>query len=154
MKTAIKYLTIALTSMAVMSGCVEEGTPADQDGAEELEEYVGTAIDDSPGDFEAAARSLQQDCGLVTCTVRLNRAWTKKAQSASAITTISSAACNLIGSPPGIVVCKAALKGIGVVVSNRAKKYYAAGNCIGIRYPKVGGPGVPVEVKLNSYNCQ
>ncbi|MEZ4358921.1 MAG: hypothetical protein R3B48_01990 [Kofleriaceae bacterium] len=154
MKNVTAYLALALATTISLSGCVDDDA-VDQDGVEEPEETIGTAGDDTAGDLEAAARSLQHDCGIVTCTIRLNRAWTKRAQSASAITSIASSACALIALPPGVIACKAALTGIGLVVSNRAKTYYNAGNCIGIRYARVpSGPGYPVQVKRNSYNCQ
>jgi hypothetical protein len=159
MKTITTFLTLAMTAMIAAAGCTDEGTTAEEDTSiDETEETIGTVVDDTPGDFEAAARSAQHDCGILTCTIRLNRAWTKKAQSSSGVASVASTACSLL--PAAVLVCKAAIKLGGVVLSNRAKTYYADGDCLGIRYnrsaqiPGTPAAAWPVRVTKNSYNCQ
>jgi hypothetical protein len=161
MKTQMTFAALALSTVFAAVGCATEAElTQDEDAVDETEELVGTATDEAAGDFEAAARALQHDCGIVTCTIRLNRAWTKKAQSTSSITEVAEAACELLPAEAARAICKQAVKLGGKVLSGKAKTYYGEGNCLGIRYSRTahvpGAPAAawPVRVKRNEHNCQ
>jgi hypothetical protein len=154
MKNSIKMGALVLAAMFAFTGCAtDDGSASEDDDMDEPQEAIGQFGDEEAlGDLEAAASSLQADCGRVTCTVRFNRAWTKRiASGASTAASVASTACAKAPSPIGAAACKVAIKGLGALIKSSATKYYNAGNCIGLRYGLL--PTIFREVTRNSYNC-
>ncbi|MEZ4358913.1 MAG: hypothetical protein R3B48_01980 [Kofleriaceae bacterium] len=153
MKKSIKMVALVLAAMMAFTGCaVEDEGVSEEDTVEEPQDTLGEFGDDTSDDLEAAASSLQADCGRITCTVRLNRAWTKRvAQGASTAASVASVACRRAPSPLGIAACTAAVKGLGLLLKSTASKYYNRGNCVGLRYGLL--PTKLPEVTRGTYNC-
>lgn len=98
--------------------------------------------------------SVQADCGWVTCTIRLNRAWTRNARDAAWIIGAAASLCAFIGGV-GAAACGAAVAIPAVAYAVFAGRYYEDGDCLGIRVVKYApGLSYPVRVKRNSYNCR
>lgn len=105
--------------------------------------------------------AFQGDCGYVTCTIRFDRAWTKRMRDyggdfglvEGAVVTAASA----VGGPVGAAVGAAAGVIVGVrahMYSTQAGDFYANGNCFGIKFPAgVPGLGWGTQVTWGTYNC-
>lgn len=51
-------------------------------------------------------------------------------------------------------MCGAAIAPAAVVIAVAAGRYYEVGNCLGVRFSKIGGLAWPVEVRKGTYNCR
>jgi hypothetical protein len=96
----------------------------------------------------------QGDCGIVTCTVRLDRAQTRNARDAGWLIAAAGGICAAFSAGTLLIVCAAAIAPVAVVIAVAAGRYYEAGNCLGIRFGRVGGAGWPVQVTRYTYNCR
>jgi hypothetical protein len=93
------------------------------------------------------------DCGIVTCTARLDRAQTRNARDAAWIASVGAGFCTFIPVPPAAAACAITVLAATVTFAVAAGRYYENGNCLGIRVSRVGGPVWPVEVGRGSFNC-
>lgn len=109
----------------------------------------------------AADPQLQADCGIVTCTVRLDRAttksWSNYGGDVGKMVASLAALGAAFGGAVGIAVSGAAAVIIGVrfdVFSRQAADYYSNGNCFGIKFPAVNyGAGWGTQVTRGTFNC-
>lgn len=98
---------------------------------------------------------IQADCGIITCTVRFNRATTRNIRDGVNITAIAAGVATYWSGPaaPAVGVLAAVL-GINGVFAGR---YYENGNCFGIKVvpASIGTVNAwwPTQVTRNTYNC-
>lgn len=97
---------------------------------------------------------VQGDCGIISCTVRLDRAATRNARDAGWLIGAAGGPCAVISAGTLAIVCGAAIAPAAVVLAVAAGRDYENGNCLGIRFYVAGGVGWPTEVKRNTYNCR
>lgn len=119
------------------------------------DETLIQVIDTSDATFPVVADPwIQGDCGIISCTIRFDRAATRNARDASWIIGAAAGACAVLSSGTLAIVCGAAVAPAAVVAAVAAGRYYENGNCLGIRFYVLGGVGWPTEVKRNTYNCR
>lgn len=116
---------------------------------------VQTVNFDSSTPFPVVADpAFQGDCGIVSCTARLDRAATRNARDASWLIGAAAAICGVASGGALAIVCAAGVAPASVVLAVAAGRYYENGNCLAIKYYVVGGAGWPSEVKKGQYNCK
>ena len=88
------------------------------------------------------------DCGVVTCTIRFNRAWTRNVRDGAGLSGIAAGVAAAFYLP---VTPLAALLAAHAIFAGR---YYENGNCYGFRYSPITGTfGIPVQVTHGTHNC-
>jgi len=102
--------------------------------------------------------AFQADCGIVTCTVRFDRARTYwLASHPSERDLVLALGCLTlagIGGEIGGLVC-GAIAAVIYYHANKAADYYAQGKCYGYRYPISNPPlGWSTAVTRYTYNCR
>lgn len=113
-------------------------------------------------DFDATAAfpivadpTFQGDCGIITCTLRLNRASTRNARDAGWLIAAAAGGCAVISAGVGAVVCGAAVAPAATLLAVAAGRYWENGNCLGIKIAVAPGtPSWPTQVKKNTFNCR
>ncbi len=146
-------------------GVIEQPWAYDASGQPVPTRYVveGDAVIqplDLSGDIEfpvVADPKVQADCGIITCTVRLNRATTRNIRDGAALSAIAagvvSAFSGGVAAPAAAVI--AAWLGVYGLITGR---YYENGNCFGYKFLReyAFSPGYwyPTQVKKNTYNCR
>jgi hypothetical protein len=108
------------------------------------------------------------DCGVATCTMRVDRQATAALQDFDDATGVGSALCGATvaaGVAPG-VFCAAAVNAAGIAIARFAKEVYADGDCVGLRVvtptliplPPPAPPPIPVvfpvRVEAGTFNCR
>ncbi|KAA2252405.1 hypothetical protein F0L68_35750 [Solihabitans fulvus] len=103
----------------------------------------------------AVAGAVQADCGWITCTVRLDRNWTRNAQSAAFIVEHGAALCRFIPNGAVASACEAFVRWKAGQFASKAHVYYSHGNCLGIKIP-IPAPALayPVSVAHGYKNCR
>jgi hypothetical protein len=103
------------------------------------------------------SEAFDTSCGLLPpkCTLRLNRATTRRARNAATLAgTIAAGACDPVDIPTFQTVCRS-LIGLsvgGLVLA--ASNYYEDGDCLGIELLVAPVPvASPVRVKHGDHNC-
>lgn len=105
---------------------------------------------------------FQGDCGIITCTVRFDRARSKSLGNYggdyNAVITLLAAGIGSLGGPPAAIALGAlgALAAARVTtLSKQAKDFYGNGNCFGYKFTKLStAAGWGTQVKKNTFNCQ
>ena len=98
---------------------------------------------------------IQADCGIVTCTVRFDRATTRNIRDGAGLGGIASGVVAVFSGGilvPAATVIGAFLGANGII----AGRYYENGNCFGIKVVPGGAinPWWPTRVTRNTYNCR
>ncbi|MCG7284807.1 hypothetical protein MHY85_02325 [Cellulomonas sp. ACRRI] len=118
------------------------------------------AVDENTAFPIVSDPSFQGDCGIVTCTIRFDRAWTKKIRDfggdAGAIAGAIATAATAVAGPVGAAVGAAAGVIVGVrahIFSTQAGDFYSNGNCFGVKFPPIVQLGWGTQVTRGTYNC-
>ncbi|WP_062212152.1 hypothetical protein [Demequina oxidasica] len=105
--------------------------------------------------------SFQGDCGIVTCTMRFNRAYTLKISKFGSDAGKMIALVIALGASVGGVPGAAAGAFAGGIVaartsifSTQAKDFYSNGNCFGIKFYPGTTTSWGTQVKRYTYNCR
>jgi hypothetical protein len=103
------------------------------------------------------SEAFDTSCGLLPpqCTLRLNRATTRRARNAAVLAgSIAAGACDPVDIPGLQTVCRTVI-GVSVgALALAASNYYEDGDCLGIEI--LAGPvpiASPVRVKHGDHNC-
>jgi hypothetical protein len=98
---------------------------------------------------------IQGDCGIVTCTVRFDRATTRNIRDGSGLTSIAGGIVTIFsgGILLPVVGVISGFLGANAIIAGR---YYENGNCFGIKIVPGGvvNPWWPTQVTKNTYNCR
>ena len=130
---------------------------------------VGLVFPVSAASAAPPHQRVQADCGIVTCTVRFDRAATLRGTddtyAGDALEALVCGPLGLAAAVPG-VACVAVVKGVDIALREHAKAAYARGDCVGARIVPVpvGIPipvpngiilpaPIPISVKGGTYNC-
>jgi hypothetical protein len=145
-------LTVALPLMLAASAAASAGQAAGSASD------VAAAAKVAPASQAAAlSEAFDTSCGLLPpkCTLRLNRATTRRARNAAALAgTIAAGACDPVDIPGWQTACRTV---IGLSVGGlvlAASNYYEDGDCLGIEI--LIGPvpiASPQRVKHGDHNC-
>ncbi len=99
--------------------------------------------------------AFQGDCGIVTCTIRFDRATTNKVMLGQAVgATLLGLCAGLSPLPVMKVICVVVAGRLGIDRAI-AGYYYGNGNCLGYRGTWVDAVVAwPVQITRNTYNCR
>jgi hypothetical protein len=92
------------------------------------------------------------NCGLFSCSVRFDRAWTRNARDVAWVASVGAVVCALI-TGPGAVACALAWGLQTVVIAVAAGRYYEDGDCLGVKKYHVAGVWFPFRVVRGTRNC-
>jgi hypothetical protein len=155
-------------SIQLSVGAIDAPWAADADGDALATSYrvegnsviQEVAVDENTAFPIVSDPAFQGDCGIVTCTIRFDRAWTKRIRDfggdAGLIAGAIATAAASVAGPVGAAVGAAAGVIVGVranIFSTQAGDFYSNGNCFGVKFPPIVQLGWGTQVTRGTYNC-